>query len=606
MVKERHFTNIDFSRQYRRAPKLRSPKAIVGFDTETFEGRPFLLCASNKRFCEGDSLEDFLSFLWKHRYRKSLNLFWNLQYDIQGLLKWLSRGELEALYYTGKIELEGYKLLYIPKKRFSIRRKTQSCIYYDLMQFYSSSLEVAAQTYLGEGKSPIDASRMNEDGFIHQNYEEIKKYCFRDALLVEKLGQYFQKLCISAEVDFNKPISPANISERYFKQNAMLPVFENWQAQQWAHFSYHGGRFEVMKRGYIPKAYLYDINSAYPAVMSRLYHLNKGKWIFAYKDDPTYEYGFVRCWVELDQEYMNPLVHEKQNLRIYPQMKRRRKFLTIDEIRFIRKWSLGTVKIIDGWFWIPDEADFPFQKLVELYDFRAKLKSEGNALQLVYKIIMNSIYGKTVQMIPYYKRVYHKYPKYTHLDIIDAPAAGSYIKRFKAGSLFLPVYASIITARVRLQCHEAMLKAGEDVVAVFTDGIFTKRPRLYSSSLMGEWNKTGEGELLLLGCGVYTLEHKGEHITKFRGFTASKELNLFEILEENLREVEFKIPKDKVISIGEVITQRLSLTLDQLNTFIESSRTLNLNFDQKRVWDSDFRNARDALTREISSVAPTV
>lgn len=606
MVKARRFTQMDFSRQYRNRPKFRPPKPIVGFDTETYEGKPFLLYASDKMHCEASSIEDYLEFLHRFRYRKSLNFFYNLQYDVQGLFKWLSRSELEAIHYMGELEIEGYQLLYIPRKRFSVRRKKQSCIFYDLMQFFYTSLEKAAKTYLNEEKNPIDASRMNEIGFIERNYAAIKKYCLKDAELVAQLGGYFQNLCNQAKVDFNSPISAANLSERFFKQNADLPVFENWQAQQWAQYTYHGGRFEVMRRGYIPKAYLYDINAAYPAVMSKLFHLNKGTWVYAYKDDPTYEYGFVRCWVSLDGNYMNPLVYEAKQVRLYPKMKRRRRFLTIEEIRFIRKWNLGKVKIIDGWFWTPTEAEFPFEKLVDLYEFRTKLKEEGNALQLVYKIIMNSIYGKTVQLTPYYQKVYQELPKRIDLDIIDAPAAGSYVKRFRAGSLFLPVYAAVITARVRLQCHEMMLKAGEDVIGVFTDGIFTKTPRFYTSNKLGEWTKQAQGELLMLGCGVYTLETKEGHITKFRGFSANRDFNLFEILGEHPSKLEIKIPRTKVISLGEVVAQRQRLTLEQLNLFVKRHRQLNLNFDQKRRWERGFKNARDALSGEIASLAPLV
>ena len=46
-----------------------------------------------------------------------------------------------------------------------------------------------------------------------------------------------------------------------------------------AYRSYYGGRFEILKRGFIGKGYLYDINSAYPYALTQIPDLSKGKWI---------------------------------------------------------------------------------------------------------------------------------------------------------------------------------------------------------------------------------------------------------------------------------------------------------------------------------------
>lgn len=601
MVKTRSFSRLEFVPQYRKRPPFREPRQVRGFDTETREGRAFLITSSTGEVCWSEDLNELLTFLSRFSLRSSLNFFYNLQYDAQSLFAYLSRDELSPLYYLGKMFYKDWKIFYVPRKFLSLQRKSHTVRFYDLYQFFNMSLEKASSKYLGEHKLELDVKQFSDPDYISTHLEEIEAYCLQDARLLEYLGRYFQKLCLEAGVDFNRPISPASVSERHFKQSSDLPIIENRNAQASALRTYYGGRFEVMRRGYIPKAYSFDINSAYPAVMSQLMNLNKGTWEIGYKDDITYEYGFVRAFVTLDDPYLCPLPFDTYRCLIFPRMKARAVWMTLDEVRFIRKHQLGTVKIKDGWFWTVDEGELPFERLVDLYHWRKRLKEDENPLELVVKLIMNSIYGKTVQLTPVLERVHEVFPDRIDVDIIEGAMAGSYKRYYRTGQLFNPAYASLITTRVRLQCHEALLKHGADAIAVFTDGILTSRKRLPISNRLGQWNLEGSGELVMIGTGVYTLDMGKKLKSRFRGFHSDQHLNFFELLAQHADKTVITFPKTKVVQLGEWLMHFNQWNEGELNTFVNLTKRLDLNFDTKRDWSRAFRNARDVLSSEILS-----
>lgn len=56
-----------------------------------------------------------------------------------------------------------------------------------------------------------------------------------------------------------------------------IPKFDfiPYQVNDLAYSSYFGGRFEMLKRGFIGTAYLYDVNSAYPYALTQFQESHK-------------------------------------------------------------------------------------------------------------------------------------------------------------------------------------------------------------------------------------------------------------------------------------------------------------------------------------------
>ena len=130
----------------------------------------------------------------------------------------------------------------------------------------------------------------------------------------------------------------------------------------------------------------------------------------------------------------------------------------------------------------------------------------------IYKLMINSIYGKTVQAI--------------EKEGIRT-----------TGKLWNPFYASIITGGCRVRIAEIIRSNGQDnILAVNTDGVIFKaskalkmtknpKPVKFRDQIvnLGDWTDDGSGDLLLMMSGVYSIIKESLHDlvmkakTTFRG-----------------------------------------------------------------------------------------
>ena len=159
------------------------------------------------------------------------------------------------------------------------------------------------------------------------------------------------------------------------------------------------------------------------------------------------------------------------------------------------------IEILDAYYLCCYNKQYPYRKEI---DRLVKLKSEYKLknMDLDYhtvKIIMNSFYGKFVQLIE--KEDY-----------------------YEAGSSWNPIYGSVITANTRVRISDIQARF-DSVVAVHTDSVLStlSLPILNNESL-GDYVEQQKGKGIILGSGIYQIGNK----TKFRGMNG--QLKLMEIL----------------------------------------------------------------------------
>ena len=88
---------------------------------------------------------------------------------------------------------------------------------------------------------------------------------------------------------------------RYLAENILIngkilfPRFSDlsYDVRYIAWRSHYGGRFEILKRGFIGKAYIYDINSAYPFAPANILVISKMVWHLAIFSDGMELYSCV-------------------------------------------------------------------------------------------------------------------------------------------------------------------------------------------------------------------------------------------------------------------------------------------------------------------------
>jgi len=585
---------------------------IIGIDTETYKGKCKLICNSLGKYKVTESFNDCIEFLTDYSHDSKTNVFWNINYDFFAIIKFLPKEQIEIIYSLQKIDLDDYKISWIPNKYFSIIKNHHKYEFFDLMQFYNSSLDSAGETYLKERKIKFDASRLNDLKVWKNEFENIKKYCIQDCKLTANLGLLLNKKFNEIGIDFSKPYSIASISSQWVKRNCIIPPYKREQYQEYAFKSYYGGRFEIFKKGFFDKVYEIDINSAYPSQIVNLLDISKGYWKYKKEIDFDFDIGFLKCKIDINSDYICPLAFKNKGQNLFPNFNSKEIYITLDEYNFINKLDGCNIKFIDGWFFKAKEKIYPFEKFKELYKLKDKIKNIDKVLYNIYKIIMNAFYGKTIELRAKWEKCEKGFAGEI-LEVMEGNEKGLYEKKYKIGQFFNPVYASLITSRTRLQLLEELYKNKKSCIASFTDSIFlTSSPdENIINNKLGGWDLKGIGELLMIQCGVYTFKTEKETKTRFRGFFLDENnddkkkkdhTNFIEWFSNNLYETKLSKTLLKPQSLGESLLHENTCEFLDFNNFVSSEKVLNINADKKRKWDRDAKNCGDLLCNQIDSI----
>ena len=157
---------------------------------------------------------------------------------------------------------------------------------------------------------------------------------------------------------------------------------------------YYGGKVDMYKpHGY--NLFFYDVNSLYPSIMKSCYMpCGKPHWVRNLNTtDLDLLFGFVEAFVICPNNLDRPfLPYKKDDLLIFPKGKFIGVYFT-EELKHAK--SLGYhVFPIRGYIF--EEKHIIFNSFVtDAYEARVKAKKEGNEpMSFIYKLIMNSLYGR--------------------------------------------------------------------------------------------------------------------------------------------------------------------------------------------------------------------
>jgi len=445
------------------------------------------------------------------------------------------------------------QISYLPKKHLSLEPlmfysegvKWAKVDCWDIRPFCGGgSLNFNAKKHLQESKLDFSNDEMSLLGslspegveFTRSNWDKIIEYAEKDSNLTARLSWKIIKSFEDNDVRMIRPYSPASVAERAALDlcdiptiNREMEAFPDVIRAFWT--GYQGGHFEATGSG-INKGKAFDIVSAYPHVMWWLSDITDGAWMGTFFGDPEEE--AEEYLDETFQPYSFSIfeaeVRFPEGCRIYPAAKISKTagclmnprvsygWFTGDEIKEFQEWNADIY--IERWAaFIPtndhDESEpdvengirYPFRPFIKTFYSQKlhqdKLKAEGSPLydeeaRFVAKLCQNSLYGKTIQAIE------------------------SGDERI-TGSLFNPIYAATITAGCRMRCAEIIrINGDENILAVATDGVIfdssieievpeNPKPVFFDGERinLGDWEDDGEGTVLLMMSGVYSII-KGE------------------------------------------------------------------------------------------------
>src|SRR5438128_6804640 len=134
-AKELTFIRVRFQN---RNPNTSDRRIVVGLDTETDNGKIFLLADSYGSRLEYPDItfDNVACFLFKHE--GSWLFFYNLEYDADCILRLLPSQVFDPYRKKKKMKFKyhGYEISYIPKKQLTIRKGKHSVSCYDIAQYY--------------------------------------------------------------------------------------------------------------------------------------------------------------------------------------------------------------------------------------------------------------------------------------------------------------------------------------------------------------------------------------------------------------------------------------------------------------------------------------
>ncbi len=536
-------------------------RPIYGLDCETYQGNIILIADSGGRYLDTDvSAESVISFLFQSRYKTSWNFFYNLGYDAEVILKLLGE-ELNLYKKTRNLVFRhgDYKIEYIPNKKLAIRKGHHSTVFFDIAQYYHASLANAYQKNIG--KLPEDYLEMKKQRaefstrFYKRNKKKIQNYCVQDCIYTKQLAERWIKLFHDAFSFYPaRWISSGYLAEKVLINNSVdVPKFDESPKaiQDFAYRCYFGGRFEILKRGYIGTAYLYDINSAYPYALTKFPDITKGIWIKRKSIHKDAKVGFFKIRAKIpDCKYVPPFAFRKDYTVVFPSGEFET-YCTLDELKACNDCSY--YKILDSYQFIPESEIYPFRDFVnKIYQKRMKLKQQGNSLELPFKIILNSIYGKTGQKI-----------------------------RGRIGNMFNPIVFSFITGFARAQLYNFTRenRLEKQVVSFATDSICTTEKLDIDSSSLGafSFDKSAD-DVFYLQNGFYRFN--GSWKQRGLGHLGTKEIEHLDTFERDGKlYYRFKVLRSSRLRSS--ILQDKIQDIGKIKPFI---REVNLNADRKRFW----------------------
>ena len=595
-------------------------RKINALDTETLDGYCNLLADNYGNFVLGNyhknelpNIDLWLNFLTAKRFRSSHNFFFNLNYDVNAIIKYLPKDNLNDIYKDLYTDFNNIRIFYIPKKIFRLTKNKHIYKYYDIFQFFNMSLEKASQIYLGLDKyiENIDGKTLGTDKqYWLNNIDSIIKYCINDCVLTAKLGNLLNETLVNS-INLNpcSYISKASICKEFVRKACNIPDILQIpnSALKYAFYSYSGGRFEIIRKGNVGKCSLYDINSAYPFHTRSLLDINKGEWKRVNCLHEKADYGFYFVKILTKYNKISPIAVTLQNGVICYPLVQVNTYISKQELLNYEPYI--EYEIIDGWEFYASEYIYPFKDYIDKIHKQKQITDKDNYEYSLYKILMNSLYGsfyeKTIQKEFNDKLITKELISKCKYDM-ELVKKLAYDTKIYSGKLFNPIYASLITCQTRIDLFKTAIPYQNDIVGFATDSILFKgNPEIKISNELGGWNLEKFDKSIVLRSGIYKI---GKDL-KSRGIRKTANIktpygsykDIFDYINLNPELTKYPIIMNRPLTFIEVLLHHLKHEIADINVFVDMEYMIDINKDHKRLWEGMFKNGKELFNKEINS-----
>lgn len=421
-------------------------------------------------------------------------------YDVTMMLR--NTREAQSIMRGQWVSLGRYRLRFLRGKMLTVKDTVtgQSRTLYDVFSFFGSSFVKACGEYLDgvdEVLAQIDAMKQQRSEFTAIT-PEVRAYMATELRLLVDLCTTLRERLATVGIHPSKWHGPGAVASAVLKTHGIKDHLgeQSEELTTAAEAAYYGGRFEMFKRGtHLGDCYQYDIRSAYPNAMRHLPSLAGMQWRHRSTGRITVDRDFALYRIV------------RRNMPDGWSVPHRTQWGAIYYPEWANGWYWGVelppgMKAVE--VWEPVNApggESPFAFVADMYDHRAALKRAGDPAQLAVKLALNSLYGKLAQ----------------------SKGSNWNGRQWQKPTYHQALWAGYITAHTRSLIGQAMRLAGDSLIAVETDAVFTTQPLdLPLGSKLGQWDETTYQGIKYIQSGVH-MSYDGEQWSyKTRGVTMKR------------------------------------------------------------------------------------
>ncbi len=373
-------------------------------------------------------------------------------------------------------------------------------VFIDSMSFFKNSLDELGKMF-NEEKQIVDSIRDKFDS-------EIAEYCKQDTIVLSKIMNFIDEQCIKFDIRF--PVTFAQMSFMIFKRHFLKQTLfnsDNEDIMRLERGSYFGGRVEAFNFNVQDTAYVNDINSLYPFVMENEYFpikIQKYYSVIVCKNNQEKALSLLkRCInkkklviakvvLDLPNEYIGKVPKRYDDKLIFPCGKFETT-LCNPELELIKD-NIVYVKEFTTYYKKRIFANF----VTTMYHARMKYDKK-HPLNLFFKLVMNSLYGKFAQrkfiferkeeydfLIRYGRNGLRTLNNFQELDYFDYKAYYRSIDELNKKS-FVAI-SSFVTSYSRKYLYNYLVENQNNLIYCDTDSLIVKdQANLDFGDKLGQW-----------------------------------------------------------------------------------------------------------------------
>lgn len=513
---------------------------------------------------------------------------YGMSYDNNMWLKFLPcycgrdnvRCPIDTLLDTGRVRWKSYRIEWIERKFFRVRKGKRSITVYDVLPNWQQSFVKACQSWsVGtDDELALVASMKEQRGnFDDVNDEAISQYCYLECDLLRVLCRKLFDAILDTPYRPSAVYGPGALATAANKHHGVKRYMAELPdpIEDLARYCYFGGRFDCSMFGWFLDAWQYDIKSAYPDQIRYLPCLAHATFE---QTSEVFEDGiYLVDWECSDKSPWGPLPHRDQRGRVFYPYRGQGWYHGVEIIearRLVEQYN-GTFRVMNGWHLIRGCKHQPFEFVNDLFETRKTMSYDKG---IVIKLILNSLYGKLAQQV-----------------------GGRNGKKPTFQCLY---WAGAITAGTRAKILRELARCPESIIGIATDGIVALRALDIDIGVeLGQWETKRLSEYAQVSNGVYRAidADSGKDIERSRGLNRGT-LNWDKLLADwrkskGYGQHRFKA-KARFITLREA-RQRTDRSAVKC-TWRTDERTLN--FWPARRWPEKFN--RQGPTMRLSLLAP--